>query len=734
MDLFWPGHLIVEMKAPHVPIEKATDQRARYWQASSDSANDVQAARFVMACNFGEFEIWEPGLFPNEARALFPLSELPDRYDSLLFLQSDNVEPIFSEHRRELTTEAATHIAELYNSLADRSAAPADVIQQFTMQVVWCLFAEDLGILDGYPLQNTVDDLLKQKDPDSARDIGYLFSLLNQKGNHNRQGRYLGTHYVNGDLFKRPAAVLLNRGELEHLRGAAEFNWRAVDPTIFGSLMEGVLGEARRDTLGAHYTHESDIMKIVVPTIVRPWRERIAETTSAAEARALLDELCAFRVLDPACGCGNFLYVAYRELRGLEFELKQRMAVLAKKAGVPAPSGPLPFFPLTNLKGIDIEGIAVLIARVVLWMGHRQMIDRYGEAEPVLPLVDLSGIKTADALRTDWPEVDTIIGNPPFLGDRRIRSQLGDAYVEWLKKAFPVGVVDFSAYWFRLAAERLKPGQRAGLVSTNTLRENKHRLASLDYLVERGGVITDAVSSQQWPGDANVHVSITNWVHQPTQPPSEKFLDGKLVGGITTQLRSGDRSWEPRQLAGNRGQSFLGCQPTGDGFFLDAKSATKLGHDSRNEGRIRQFLTARDIADNPKQSPGRWIIDFGNESLEEASKSPLLLELVRAEVRPKRLGSGRHFERLWWQFAWTRPDMRAAIAKLQRYIAVGAHGKRMLIAWEPTEVLPSNANVVFAFDDDYSMGILLSRAHDAWAWARSSTLETRLRYTPTTVF
>ena len=234
MDLFWSAHLIVEMKAPTVALEKAKEQRVRYWQESSDSAEDIPAARFVVACNFNEFEVWEPGRFPNEPRTRFPLEELPDRYDSLLFLQSETVEPVFSEHRRELTTEAATHIAALYNSLADRSAAPPDEIQRFTMQLVWCLFAEDLGMLDGYPLQNTVDALLKEQNPDSARDIGYLFTLLNQKGNHNRQGWYEGTRYVNGELFKHPAAVFMNRGELEHLRGAAEFNWRAVDPTIFG--------------------------------------------------------------------------------------------------------------------------------------------------------------------------------------------------------------------------------------------------------------------------------------------------------------------------------------------------------------------------------------------------------------------------------------------------------------------------------------------------------------------
>jgi len=146
--------LIVEMKAPHVPLEKAKEQRQRYWQESSNSAEGIPAARFVIACNFGEFEVWELGRFPNEPRIRFPLSELPDRYDSLLFLQSETTEPVFSEHRRALTTEAAQHIAELYTSLADRAAAPIDEIQRFTMQLVWCLFAEDLGMLDGYPLQN----------------------------------------------------------------------------------------------------------------------------------------------------------------------------------------------------------------------------------------------------------------------------------------------------------------------------------------------------------------------------------------------------------------------------------------------------------------------------------------------------------------------------------------------------------------------------------------------------
>src|SRR5690606_31155967 len=200
---------------------------------------------------------------------------LPERYDALLFLQAPSLEPVFVEHRRALTTDAAKHMASLYTPLIDRDAAPLEEIQNFTMQAVWCLFAEDLGMLEGYPFQRTVEALLKSPDPQSARDLGFLFRVLNQKSTRNRKGLLAGTRYVNGSLFAQPAEIDLNSEELQHLHEACALDWRAVDPTIFGSLMEGVLGEERRSEFGAHYTHEADILKIVTPTIVRPWRKRI---------------------------------------------------------------------------------------------------------------------------------------------------------------------------------------------------------------------------------------------------------------------------------------------------------------------------------------------------------------------------------------------------------------------------------------------------------------------------
>lgn len=733
MDLLWPEVCLVEMKAPAVKLQAAQAQVERYWRASADYDAGVRAARFVIVSNFHSFEVWDMHRFPNRPSATFSLADLPDRYDALAFLAGPAVEPSFVEHYQELTQEAARTVAAVYQSLSDRAAALAPDIQRFVLQSVWCMFAEDLGMLADFPFQTTLNELQSQPER-SAAELGLLFNVLNQKGNHNRVGRLAGTRYVNGDLFAKPAAVGLNRSEVDLLLQATAFDWRKVNPTIFGSLMEGVLGRERRWERGAHYTYEVDIIKIVGPTIIGPWRRRIEETTTPTEAAALLEELCQFRVLDPACGCGNFLYVAYRELRGLEHELKARIDRLAAETGLPVPDGARPFYPLRNLLGIDIEPAAVQIARVTLWMGHRQMIERYGESEPPLPLQDLSGIRRADALRTPWPETDCIVGNPPFLGDRLLRRTLGDEYVMWLKREFDGNLVDLAAYWFRRSAEHLRPDQRAGLVSTNTLRENKHRRASLDYVVGRGGVIVDAISSQKWPGDAKVHVSLTNWVMNPSTPPGDFSLDGVSVDGITTQLRSGEQA-DVSTLVANRGLSFIGCQPTGPGFILgDAEAARLLDAAEPNRSVVRRYLTGDDLTKSPAQEPTRWIIDFVTMPLEDARRYEDPMRIVRERVKPGREGAARHFARLWWQFAWPRPDMRTRVAGLNRYIVSTLTGKRLLLGWSRHEWTPSNSAGVFAFDDDYAMGILLSRAHDAWAWAQASTLETRLRYTPSSVF
>lgn len=729
MDLHWPTVCIVEMKAPHIEVSSAREQVKRYWEESADDESDTPAAQWVVLCNFKQFEIWEPGRFPKAPRATFALADLPSRYDALMFLAGTDQQPNFAELHKELTAEAAKQVGDVYLSLIDRSAAPPDEIIRFIMQSVWTMFAEELGLLDGSPFKKTVAQAAKAPE-ESAQKLGFLFRVLNQKGNQHRKGILAGTRYVNGQLFADPAEIELNSDELALLTEASGYDWGKVEPTIFGSLMERIIA----GKLGAHYTHEADIMKIVTPTIIRPWQDRIDAATTPSEAAEVLDELCSFTVLDPACGCGNFLYVSYRELRRLESAAKQKISDLAASTGLPSTKGELPFVKLANFYGIELQPAAVLIARVTLWMGHRQMIDKYGESETPLPLVNLAGITIGDAVFEPWPEVDCIVGNPPFIGDRRIRRELGGEYLEKLKKAFPgIGVVDYCAYWFRLAHERMRDGQRAGLVSTNTLRENKHRLASLRYIMENGGVITDAVSSQKWPGEANVHVSLTNWVKNPTQPVGSFTLDGVAVEAINSKLEPAQAIAEPFKLNANGKKAFIGCQPTGDGFLLDEETAQSFIKAGEGDV-VRRYLNSDDVIEVIGSEPSRWTIDFGTMKLEEAAKYPKSLKVVREKVRPEREGKGRHFERLWWQFAWPRPPMREALKDLDRYIVSTLTGKRLFFSWAQKDWCPSNLVGVFAFDDDYAMGVLSSYLFEAWARGESSTFETRIRFTPSTAY
>ena len=741
MDMYWPARCIVEMKAPH-RADKLSEHRKQaldYWHSSDDAASNRAAPPYVVLCAFQRFEVWEPGRFPSAPRADFTLDELPENYEKLLFLAGTDEEPLFGASYKELTTEAAKVVAELYQVLLERKAAAPETLRSFVLQIVWCLFAEDLGMLEGHPVQRIIEDLIRHPERSSYVELGALFDILNDPDDYGRQGVLQGTRYVNGSLFAAPAKVHLDQNDLAMLRKAAEFDWRKVDPTIFGSLMEGCLGHDRRWELGAHYTHEVDIMKIVRPTIVEPWRDRVDATATLAEVRGVLEELCTFRVLDPACGCGNFLYVAYRELRSLEHELKERLVTVARQTGMPAPAADgLPYYPLSNLRGLDIEPTAVLIARVTLWMGQRQMIDRFGAAEPALPLVDLSGIQVSDALAQPWPVADCIVGNPPFLGSQHIRAARGDAYVDWLKTTFKVGVKDYCVYWFRKAHDHLLAGQRAGLVGTNSISQNRARSVSLEYIAANGGIITDAISTQKWPGDAKVHVSLVNWIKAPSSPPTEFVLDGEPVDGITPELRTpGHSTGAVANLRANKGRCFQGPIPAGAGFVITEDEAQAMLARTTVNYRdvVRPYLTGDDITEHPKQEPRRWIIDFAHLPLETALQYPDALDIVRTRVKPTRETNNRAaYRHYWWQFAEARREMRAALHGMRRFVVSVAQGKRLLLAWVDEWTCPSNLTNVFAFEDDYAMGILSSFTHGAWAWSRGSTLKGDLRYTPSSVF
>jgi hypothetical protein len=543
---------------------------------------------------------------------------------------------------------------------------------------------------------------------------------------------------VNGALFDKPAHVHLAPDEIAQLRESSAFDWHRVEPAIFGFLLEGALGRERQWRFGAHYTSEQDILEVVRPTVVRPWADRIESCQTSEDVAAARIELASFRVLDPACGSGNFLYIAYRELKELEDRLRTLDRQLRRERGLPAVEWDVAFS-LGNLFGIDNEPFAINLARVTLWMGHAQMVERLSLSEPTLPLPELPGIVLGDALKIEWPRADAIIGNPPYHGSQQIRHQLGDEYAEWLKEQFGVGLKDYAVYWFRKAQDALPDGGRAGFVATNSVSQGRGREASLDYVVATGGVITNAVSKRPWPGIAVVNVSIVNWVKNPLTPPLIRILDGEEVDEITPSLRpvSADLS-SARRLSANAGKAFQGPIPAdGGGFILSIEEAETLLSRDEAEYRavIRPYLTSDDIGLQPGPSASRYVIDFGFMPLEEAMRFPAALEIVRDRVKPFREANrDERFRKYWWQFGRPRRAMRHAIAELSRYIAGTRHGTRLHFCWCEPWVMASDATNVFAFDDDYSIGLLASTPHIVWAWAQSSTIRMDIRYTPTSAF
>ena len=734
MDLYWQDVVIVEMKAPNQSrrLDQHRAQALDYWRNSSDPEKGIAAPPYLVLCSIRQFEIWEPGRFPNSPVDSFSLTELPDRAESLLFLAGRK--PLFGGPGAAVTEQAAQHMVELYFSLLERKAAPPAELRRFVVQTVWTLFAEDIGILEGKPLESLIRALSADKNRSTAVELVDLYRRFNTREEERRNRGRAPVPYVNGDLFTETSEIHLEANELEHLLQASRFDWRHVNPTVFGSLLEGCLGHNHRWELGAHYTSETDILTIVEPVIVRPWVKRIEATKSSKEAAKLHEELCKFKVLDPAMGCGNFLSVAYREIRKLEDRLHDRMVEHCQGEGRQAPLE-MQWYPIGNVQGIEIDPFAVDIAKTTLWMTHAIESRRHQHLEPALPLPSLNSLICADSLKTQWPETDVVVGNPPFHGDRNLRKVVGGEYIDWLIKEFGVGVKDHCVYFFIKTHRALKPGQRAGLVATNTISQNKNRDASLVWITENGGVITDAVSTKPWSGAAAVHVSIVCWQKGPVSS-NEFMLDGKLVTGITPSLREGSQHRQAKVLAGNQGIAFMGNNVNGPGFLLTEKEARNLlAAEPKNSLIVKRYLTGDDLVSRPDMAPARWIIDFNQMSLEKASEFTGAMAFVRERVKPSRdKNNSKRYRDFWWQYSATVPQMRRAIAELPRYGVACITGKRIHVIWGEPGIIQSHACVIFAIADDYNHGVISSRIHDVWVRGNSSTLEDRLRYTPSTAF
>jgi len=512
-DLLWRPRLLLEMKSRGEKLQKHYQQAFEYW------LNAVpDRPQYVVLCNFDEFWIYDFNVQLHEPVDRVRLEELVDRYEAFNFLFSDEKKPLFNNDRVAVTRRAADQVARVFNALVKREEDRGRA-QRFILQCVVAMFSEDFDLLPKGLFSGLLNECAKGA---SSYDLlGSLFRQMNSERSA-RGGRFRDVRYFNGGLFAVIDPIELRPDELLLMLDAASENWGKVAPPIFGTLFQSSMDEEQRHAYGAHFTSEADIQQVVRPTIVRPWRERIAQASTLKDLRDLADALLAFRVLDPACGSGNFLYIAYRELVNLEMEI---LAKIHENFGDRARRavGTASLVSTKQFFGIDKDSFAVELAKVTLMLAKRIALAETHESwfaennelpfefEMPLPLDNLdANIRCDDSLFIDWQAADAIIGNPPYQSKNKMQQEFGRGYVNRVRSRYPdvPGRADYCVYWFRRAHDELPSGGRAGLVGTNTIRQNYSRQGGLDYIVRNGGTITEAVSTQVWSGDAVVHVSI----------------------------------------------------------------------------------------------------------------------------------------------------------------------------------------------------------------------------------
>ncbi len=782
-DLVWKPRVLIEMKKRDEDLSIHLQQASAYWMNLVPDRPE-----YVILCNFDEFWIYNFNVAVYQPQDVVLLEELPTRAEAFGFLLPKKREPIFQKDRVDVTGEVAKEVSYAFKSMLKRKV-PHDVALCYCLQCIVAMFSEDVELLPHQIFTRLIQEC--EKEPGSGFDkvsksydlIGGLFREMNTMGISEGE-LYRGVDYFNGGLFKKTTALELTKFEVERFATLAAKKWQNVNPAIFGNIFEQNLETDERHKLGAHYTHEIDIKKIVNPVIVEPWTERIEEADTIDEFKQLLIELSEYKVLDPACGSGNFLFVAFKEMKLLEGRLMARWKAAIAKDGKRLKEfqhfwSNHKFVTTDQFYGMDIKPDAVELAKVTLmvakelaWIENNK---RFESNISPLPLDTLDkNIICCDALlngaaQREWPDVDAIIGNPPYQSKNKMQQEFGLEYLNKLRAAYPEvpGRADFCVYWYYSAHNRLKPEGYAGLVGTNTIRQNYSREGSLDYIVKNGGEIFNAVSSQVWSGEAAVFVSIVNWkkgkykgVHRlyNADGKGEQILHERDSINSSLSLQVDVTSAKVLECNKEPKRAFQGQTHGHEGFLMSRVDGERmLKKHPEYEEVLKPFLIGDELLGNVNAEFERYVIDFSKHDIVAASKFKELFSIVERKVLPDRKRAGEkeearnkalrkddekakinkhksNFLKTWWKISWSKEELVDLLNESKKYIAISRVSKRPIFEFISTEIRPSDALMAFCFEDYYSFGVIQSSLHFNWFVEKCSTLEGRYRYTTDSVW
>lgn len=760
-DLVWKPRVLIEMKKRGEDLTIHLQQAFSYW-----SQLVPNRPNYVVLCNFDEFWIYDFDKDIYEPQEKINLEKLEQRKEAFTFLLPKQKVPLFKNDREDVTKDAAKFVSYVYKSLIDKNRSTTiskEDAMHYCLQCVLCMYAEDIDLLPGKIFTRLMEECLEKegsgydKIPETYDLIGGLFKEMNSKG-ITPAGKYKDVDYFNGGLFDKIIPIELTKREVELMDVACTKNWRHINPAIFGSIFEGNMDEKERHNLGAHYTNEIDIKKIVDPVIVQPWREKIDNVLDKHDAKErektaevlqkLHIELTNYRVLDPACGCGNFLFIAYKEIKLIEKEILKHYKLIADNKAAWQYAVNCRYVSTKQFFGIDLNPNAVELAKVTLMIAKEMSIKEAMDKQETLPLDNLdNNIICADALFSAWPECDVIIGNPPYQSKNKMQHEFSAAYINKLREAYAEvpGRADFCVYWFYKAHKHLKPDHFAGLVGTNTIRQNYSREGSLDYIVNNGGEIINAVSSINWSGEAAVFVSIVSWLkgkyngekllyttdkNEELQKHIEPTINSSL--SLNTDVTTAKVLYcnkEPKKV-------FQGQTHGHEGFLLTKEEGIKLlKKNPEYKEVLKPFLIGEELVGNKNAQPERFVIDFTFLNIMEAStfKEPFailqkkVLPFIEQKAKEEENGvskaNGRMQQlKMWWKMWRRREDMLNEKNNLKRFIACARVTQRAIFDFFESDINPNDKVMAFMFEDDYSFGIIQSGIHWKWFLEKCTTL------------
>jgi len=818
IDLYKKGAFILEAKQSRLPGQKnaipgqlsllpdepehlGRRTASRGWDVMMQNARqqaegyvfllgaDQPAPPFLIVCDVGNcLELYAD--FSGTGRAY---DQFPDRKGFRVYLDDlrraearDLLSAIWTDPRsldpaREsarVTRAIAKRLAEVSKALEEKKCNAEDVAH-FLMRCLFTMFAEDTDLLPRGSfqilLEKSVDDPVhfpnRLKTLWQDMESGAAFS-------HVIEAR---VRHFNGGLFKDTTVFELGRAEIGELLAAAKADWKQVDPAIFGTLLEQALSKTERRKLGAHYTPRAYVQRRVEVAVMAPlradWQAALTRAEQAKEdgkgdaaialVRAFHHQLCTTRVLDPACGTGNFLYVALELMKKLEGDVLQTLGDLGETQERLAMAGET--IDPHQFLGLELNPRAAAIAELVIWIGYLQWHYRNSEGHPNEPILrafkninfgrregydavltwdgsPVPGVEVKDGKRIEmypgarrpaWPEAEFIVGNPPFIGNKRMIGQLGDEYVASLRAIWPdiPDSADLVMYWWFRAAKLTGDGtvRRFGLVTTNSITMTFNRAILENCLNGKPRVsLVYAIPDHPWSdgeGAAAVRIAMTvgtagsatgivqtvkNLRHG--QPGSDE-LNPPSSGPINSFLRTGVNLDEKKILLADAGLSYMGVIPVSLNFVVSETEIGFLGFEvDRLPTIIKKYMGGKDLADDRRP---RFIIDlFGFSERQSRIKFPSVYQYLLENVKPFRDSVNRKNHREnWWIFGEARPGLRHAIEKLDRYIATTETSKHRWFTMLERDILPDQKIRIVAANDYHLLAVMSSRFHVVWATA-----------------